>query len=118
MSELAQGGLLDVGAHTVTHPALAALSASRQRDEILQSKGRLEEVLGHRVTHFAYPHGTRSDYSPETVAIVREAGFACACSSFEGVVEKSTDRFQLPRVHVQDWNEEEFAGLLSGWFRS
>jgi peptidoglycan/xylan/chitin deacetylase (PgdA/CDA1 family) len=116
--DLARGGLLDIGAHTVTHPALAALPASRQRDEIQQSKATLEEVLGYRVTHFAYPHGTRSDYSSETVAIVREAGFACACSSFGGVVEKSTDRFQLPRVHVQDWNEEEFAGFLSRWLGS
>ena len=116
--DLARGGLLDIGAHTVTHPALAPLPVSRQRDEIQQSKATLEEVLGDRVTHFAYPHGMRSDYSPETVAIVREAGFACACSSFGGVVEKSTDPFQLPRVHVQDWNEEEFAGFLSGWLDS
>jgi peptidoglycan/xylan/chitin deacetylase (PgdA/CDA1 family) len=113
---LAQGELIEVGAHTVTHPALSALPALSQRDEILESKARLEEVLGSPVTSFAYPYGKQRDYTAETVSIIREAGFACACSNFTGVVGRSTDQFQLPRVHVQDWNGEEFAGRLSKWF--
>jgi peptidoglycan/xylan/chitin deacetylase (PgdA/CDA1 family) len=113
---LTQGELMEVGAHTVTHPELSTLPAVSQRNEIQQSKAQLEEVLGRPVTSFAYPYGTRSDYTAETVRIVREAGFACACSNIHGVVGQSTDRFQLPRVHVQNWDGEEFARLLSRWF--
>jgi peptidoglycan/xylan/chitin deacetylase (PgdA/CDA1 family) len=112
---LAQGELIEVGAHTVTHPRLSALPAASQRDEIQGSKARLEEVLGHPVTSFAYPHGGRSDYTAQTVSMVREAGFACACSYFAGIVGQSTDRFQLPRMNVQDWDGEEFAWRLSRW---
>jgi peptidoglycan/xylan/chitin deacetylase (PgdA/CDA1 family) len=113
---LGQGEHIEVGAHTVTHPKLSALSAASQHYEIQQSKAQLEEVLDHPVTSFAYPYGTRSDYTAETARIVREAGFTCACSNFAGVVGQATDRFQLPRVHVENWDGEEFARLLSRWF--
>ena len=110
---LAQGELIGIGAHTVTHPALSTLPATTQRSEILTSKTHLEEILGYRITSFAYPHGSMS---AETVGIVREAGFACACSTVTDVVEPSTDHFQLPRVQVPDWNGKKFAKWLSRWF--
>jgi peptidoglycan/xylan/chitin deacetylase (PgdA/CDA1 family) len=115
---LARGKLIEVGSHTVTHSALAALPAVLQRDEIQRSKVHLEEILGHPVTSFAYPYGGPSDYTAETAAIVREAGFACACSTLAGVVGRTTDRFQLPRVQVNDWDGEEFARQLTLWFDS
>jgi peptidoglycan/xylan/chitin deacetylase (PgdA/CDA1 family) len=113
---LAKGGLIEVGAHTVTHPSLAALPAALQQDEIQRSKAQLEQILDGPVTSFAYPHGSRRDYTSETVALVREAGFACACASKAGTVGRLTDPFQLPRVQVQDWDAEEFARRLKRWF--
>ena len=113
---LAQGELIEIGTHTVIHRALSAFPAASQRGEIVESKARLEEILSRPVTSFAYPYGRRSDYTAETVDIVREAGFACSCSNFAGLVERSTDPFQLPRVQVQDWDGDEFARRLSRWF--
>ena len=110
---LARGGLVEVGAHTVTHPALAALPPASQRDEILESKTRLEEILGRRVSSFAYPYGS---LSAETAGIVRETGFDCACSTRRGFIEQFTDPFQLPRIHVRDWDGDRFARRLSKWF--
>lgn len=112
---LGQGELIEVGSHTVTHPFLSALSAASQRDEIQQSKASLEEIVGNPVSSFAYPYG---DYIAQTVALVREAGFACACSTVAEVVRRRTDRFQLPRVVVEDWDGEEFTRRLEEWFRS
>jgi peptidoglycan/xylan/chitin deacetylase (PgdA/CDA1 family) len=113
---LTQGNLVESGAHTVTHPVLATLPLDSQLDEIRRSKARLQEIVSRPVTSFAYPYGKQRDYAAETVSMVREAGFACACCNFAGAVEQSTDRFQLPRVHVQDWDGEDFAKRLSGWF--
>jgi peptidoglycan/xylan/chitin deacetylase (PgdA/CDA1 family) len=114
---LAEGGLIEVGAHTVTHPMLSSLPATGQRAEIQGSKAYLEEILGRPVTSFAYPYGARSDYTAQTVTIVREAGFARACSRFTDVVWRGSDHYQLPRIVVQDWPGEEFARRLKGWLR-
>lgn len=115
---LAEGTMIDIGAHTVTHPVLSTLPATAQRAEIEGAKARLEEILGHLVTSLAYPYGSRSDYTSETVTIVKKAGFTYACSNFAGVVRRGTDRFQLPRFVVRDWDGEEFARCLEYWFRA
>jgi peptidoglycan/xylan/chitin deacetylase (PgdA/CDA1 family) len=110
--QLAEGRLIDIGAHTVTHPILSTLSTPMQRKEIQGSKTRLEEILGRPVTSFAYPYGSRRDYSSETVTLVREAGFDCACSNFRDVIFSGVDCYQLPRIPVRCWNETEFASRL------
>ena len=116
IDELGQEGLIEVGAHTVTHPILSALPPASQQREIARSKARLEEVCGHPVTSFAYPYGKPRDYTAKTVDIVRRAGFGCACSTFAGVVGHSSDRFQLPRVYVRNWDGDRLARLLRKWF--
>ena len=113
---MAKGRLVEIGAHTVTHPVLSSLPPGMQETEIQGSKARLEEILGRSVTSFAYPYGLRSDYSPETVAIVKQAGFDCASSSEEDNVWRGSDRFQLPRRIVFDWDGEQFARKLRQWF--
>jgi peptidoglycan/xylan/chitin deacetylase (PgdA/CDA1 family) len=112
---LERGDLVEIGAHTVTHPALAVLPAASQRQEIEQSKTYLEKLLGRLVTSFAYPFGGRHDYTADTVGAVRAAGFASACSTCGGVVGPSTDLYQLPRIYVHDCDGEQFANLLSRW---
>jgi len=116
IGKLDQEGLIEVGAHTVTHPVLSALPPDSQRREIVRSKTLLEEVSDHPVTCFAYPYGKHHDYTAETVDIVRRAGFGCACCTFAGVVRKSSDPFQLPRVYVRNWGGDRFAHLLDKWF--
>jgi peptidoglycan/xylan/chitin deacetylase (PgdA/CDA1 family) len=115
---LAEGGLIEVGAHTVTHPVLASLPIASQRNEIQGSKAQLERILGKTVASFAYPYGSRAraDYTEETVAVVRQAGFTGACSTLAQPVHRDTDGFQLPRAGVRDWNGDELAERLKVWF--
>ena len=110
------GGLVEIGAHTVTHPVLSAHAPDAQEREIRLSKRRLEDILERPVGLFAYPFGARADYTPETVGIVREAGFACACSNFQGWVRRGTSEHELPRYLARDWNGEEFARELAAWY--
>jgi peptidoglycan/xylan/chitin deacetylase (PgdA/CDA1 family) len=113
VKDLAAGGLVTVGAHTVTHPQLSALPLDRQREEIDLSKRHLESVLDQPVTTFAYPYGSQLDYSGQTVAAVREAGFAAACSNFPARMTRRTDPFQVPRVIIRDCDGGAFARQLS-----
>jgi len=55
--ELSNGGLIDVGSHTITHSVLSRLSNNEQSIEIQQSKVYLEELLGRPITKFSYPNG-------------------------------------------------------------
>jgi len=110
---LADGGLIEVGAHTVTHPVLSSLPAIRQKEEIQRSKETVEDIVGYNISNFAYPYG---DFNPESVAVLRECGFTSACSTAPSGVQKGNDLFQLPRIHVGNWSGEELAGRLSAWF--
>ena len=113
ISLLSQGDMIEVGAHSATHVSLPSHSLSYQQNEINGSKKYLEDLLGNPITSFSYPHG---DYTIETKALVRDAGFSCACSTRSGGVFLTTDHFQLPRLQVSDWDGEEFQKQLITWF--
>jgi len=113
---LAQTPLIDIGAHTVTHPVLSMTTGQDQDQEIRGSKNSIEEILGRPVSQFAYPFGGRGSYSRRTIRAVREAGFDGACSTVPNLVWQRTDPFRIPRIEVSDWNGEEFAKRLSQWF--
>ena len=115
--QLADGGLIEIGAHTVTHPVLSAIPVNQQEQEIKQSKLQLEQILNQPVESFAYPYGTKDDYTPATVKLVKETPFTCACSNYKGVVQPQTSLFELPRLVVRDWDGDEFERQLRGWFR-
>lgn len=110
---LAEGELVEVGAHTVTHPLLSAQPLADQQREIEQSKADLEAILGRPVTSFSYPFGNRA---PQTVALARAAGFACACSTVEESLWHHSEPFELPRFAVPACGAEEFTQRLRGWF--
>lgn len=112
---LARGDVVEVGAHTATHPVLSMLPVEQQKAEIELSKRQLEHILGRPVTTFAYPYGSLSDYRSETVRVVAGLGFECACSTFAATVDGGYDRFQLPRFTVRDWTAEEFRARLERW---
>jgi peptidoglycan/xylan/chitin deacetylase (PgdA/CDA1 family) len=113
---LNDGGLVEIGAHTVTHPVLAAHAPEAQRREIETAKQQLENLVGGRVSAFAYPFGTPADYTGDTVNLVRNAGFKCACSNFPGWVRRGTSVHELPRYLVRNWNGDEFARNLGSWY--
>lgn len=94
---------MEIGAHCVTHPILARVPPKSARWEIAESKARLETILGMPVRTFAYPNGRPgTDYGPEHVAMVREAGFATAVSTAWGAAVTDTDRHQVPRIAPWD----------------
>ena len=116
LRSLASGRWVDIGAHTVSHPVLAGLPLPSQRREISSSKHQLETVIGKPVSSFAYPYGTRADYTEETASLVQEEGFALACANYPDTVVAPSDAYQLPRFVVRDWTEEQFAGHVSAWW--
>lgn len=117
LKELAVSPMIDIGAHTVTHPVLSALSEDRARHELEASKRALEAIVGHPVTTCAYPYGLASDYSLQTVDVARQVGYRAACTAIPDVVWRGSDRFQLPRLWIDDWSADAFARKLGVWLR-
>ena len=107
--ELDRSPVIELGAHTCTHPPLSRLTAKQQDKEIRTSKVDLEAALGHPVKSFAYPFG---NYARGSVDLVAAAGFDYACAVADRPVRPSSSRFELPRLCVGNWSGAKFAAKL------
>jgi peptidoglycan/xylan/chitin deacetylase (PgdA/CDA1 family) len=112
VAEVAEDGLVDIGAHGKTHSFLAQLSLSDQESEIKQSKDFLERLLRRPILGFSYPNGS---VSVETMTLVRGAGFAFACASQTDVASSRSNRFRLPRFWIPNWDGQTFSRWLTRW---
>jgi peptidoglycan/xylan/chitin deacetylase (PgdA/CDA1 family) len=112
LHRLSEDGLVEVGAHTVSHPALARQPLHAQRQEIEQSKAVLEEVIGRPITSFAYPFGGPAECNEETARLVRAAGFERACTTSRSTVTSSSDPYLLPRIYMDDCDGDGLARIL------
>lgn len=112
LKSLARLGAFEIGAHTVNHPHLSRFSPETQEEEIGRSKRDLEQLTGHEITSFAYPHG---DYTEDTVQILKRLKFRKACTVIEQAVMRGTDPLLLPRFMVRDWSGEQFKRQLGEW---
>jgi peptidoglycan/xylan/chitin deacetylase (PgdA/CDA1 family) len=65
----------EVGSHSISHPDLRELDETRLRAEIVDSRRKLEELLGVPVLTFAYPFGYVSD---SALRYAIEAGYIAA----------------------------------------
>lgn len=106
LRELDASGLIEVGAHSRTHPDLRALGADRRWGEIAGSKATLEQGLGRPITAFCYPAGK---YDAAVIAAVRQAGFLTATTVEYGAQQHLQWAYELPRIRVHGPDS------LAGW---
>jgi len=111
LEELSEIPLVEIAAHSVTHPMLSRLDEADQMREIRDSKLMLE-TLGKDVKGFSYPNGS---YSPRTRDIVEKCGFDYACTSRQAAVRRKSDCHQMPRIWAPDVGSEEFDRWMSAW---
>ncbi len=103
--------LVELGAHTKSHPKLANLSPEEAHGEIEHSKQAVEAALGKPCTLFAYPFG---NYNQGTISIVRGLGFDAAVTVKEGTVCRESKILELPRVSIdRSTTFAQFKGKLS-----
>ncbi len=103
---------VEIGAHGHGHWQLDAVPERFAALEITRSKQVLEDVLGHRVASFAYPHGYSS---PKVRRLVAAAGFSSACAVRNAFSSRSDNRYALARLTVERGTPPEVVrGWLSG----
>ncbi len=111
VASLAESGLIEIGAHTVTHPTMTMLPATEQEREVSESRQWCEDWTGRPIAGFAYPFG---DVDDGARASVRASGLSYACTTFPHVVFRGASPFAIPRLFVGNWDEAEFrARVLS-----
>jgi peptidoglycan/xylan/chitin deacetylase (PgdA/CDA1 family) len=110
LRRLASGPLVEIGAHTVTHPLLTNLTMDEQLEEMRGSKQALERLLLGPIDGFSYPYGA---YDGLAVSATRAAGFAFACTSARTAVGPGTDLAELPRVPVGNCSGAELEARLA-----
>jgi peptidoglycan/xylan/chitin deacetylase (PgdA/CDA1 family) len=114
--ELIASGMT-VGAHSMSHPILARASDEVAWQEVSESKGILEQILGQTVWAFGYPFGNGATVSTRDICFAKRAGYQCAFMNIGGGFGAKSERFVFPRVHVtSDMTLAEFEGHISGFY--
>ncbi|HZQ70132.1 MAG TPA: polysaccharide deacetylase family protein [Terriglobales bacterium] len=100
-----------VGSHTMTHPNMAYVSLDDARNELAQSKQKLDAELGNPVVHFSYPcPALWPHWNSQTLALSKEVGYETAVTTEGGMVRRQDDPLCLHRMrpskNVNDllWN--------------
>jgi peptidoglycan/xylan/chitin deacetylase (PgdA/CDA1 family) len=106
-----------VGSHTTNHPALSALSFEAQLEEVRSAKQVLEKLTGRSITHFSYPFGSKKDYNADSVTACKSLDFEMVCSNYYGQVHSWSNRFELPRILVRNWDGKTFRKNITKFFR-
>ncbi len=115
LRRLSASGIVEIGAHSATHPVLAHLNPAEQAVEIEGARTALEELVGCPVTSFAYPYGGRREYNASATELVRRAGYRRACTNVQAPVRAGANLFELPRLIVGDWDSVAFERVLEQW---
>jgi peptidoglycan/xylan/chitin deacetylase (PgdA/CDA1 family) len=120
MREMHDSGLVEFGAHTVSHANLQRLSDDEARHEMAGSRDDLRHFLGSEVHHFAFPYGRADDAGPREFALCRAIGFDTAVTTRMGNVfhPHREQMHALPRLTIRgDYHDlREAEVLLSGAF--
>jgi len=102
----------EIGSHSMTHRHLNDLNDKEVEFELVDSKQRLEEIVGRPVVHFSCPGGRVNRVTTE-VAV--KAGYKTVATSRLGLNFASSDPFALNRIAIKNGlNARAFEGLCTG----
>lgn len=103
LKELRDGGLITIGAHTVTHPEnLKDLPPDVQRKELVDSKATLEAQLGIPIPYMAYPVGSADQVTED---LAREAGYKMSFTMEPTPAEGSPSILMVGRYEAKKFHE-------------
>jgi peptidoglycan/xylan/chitin deacetylase (PgdA/CDA1 family) len=94
LRELALDPRVTIGAHTVSHPILSALSAEQASIEMRNSRDRIEAMTGATASHFCYPFGSREEVGRREFELAQKLGFKTATTTRWGNI------FRAHRMHL------------------
>lgn len=107
---------IEIGGHTTTHPILTKLDDESARQEIVQNKEVLENIIGKPLRLFAYPNGKiGKDFDQRHMKMAQQAGYHAAFSTAIGAASRESHPFRLPRSRPWDTTPFLFQARLLRW---
>ena len=106
---LSRSQVIEIGAHTLTHPRLTSLPELEQNEEIRSSKSRLEKLIESPVRLFSYPYGAPGDFNAVTIRLVHQAQFSAAVSNIQKTLDADDSALAIPRLLVRNWSGKSFS---------
>ena len=100
IEKLSKSGLIDFGAHTVSHEILTNISLEEAENEIIGSKDIIEKYLDEAITFFAYPNGTEADYNNEHIKFLEENKFICSVTTVPKLNTIKDNPYRLGRMSI------------------
>jgi len=99
---LASDPLVEIGCHTVSHPALATLAYEEARRELADARRTLQDKLRVPVEHLSYPYGTKNECGAREFQLAHDLGFHTATTTRRGnVFPAHKDHLTaLPRINI------------------
>ena len=101
----------EIGSHSISHVDLT-LRADRQKDEIVDSRIKLQSLLNVPILTFAYPFGA---YNSDSVHYVHFAGYIAAMGLGNETLQGDQNLFYLYRMTVNANQTLESFALLLPW---
>ena len=101
----------EVGSHSLRHKDLTA-HPDRQEDEVVESRRRLESLLGIPVLSFAYPFGA---YNSDSLHYVHQAGYIAAMGLGNDSLQGNKNLFYLYRQAVKGTDDLKTFGSYLPW---
>ncbi len=118
LKSLVLNPLATLGAHTITHRALARLEDHEALEEMQASAERIECITGVRPVAFAYPYGFDGTVTAREHKLAAEAGFELAVTTVPGTLDQNSfdTPMVLPRISVNGLYQKRkyVAALASG----
>lgn len=102
LAGVAKDPLVEIGAHTVSHPMLAKQTEEVAFAEMAESRRTIREKLGIDARHFAYPVGNPDAAGPREFELAKELRFETAVTTMPGHLRPAhaATPTSLPRVSL------------------
>jgi peptidoglycan/xylan/chitin deacetylase (PgdA/CDA1 family) len=112
IQEMHKTGICFFGSHSHNHEILTKLGNEDVERNLLESKSVLEEIIGEPVVQLSYPNG---DVDQRVKGIVKTAGFKFGYGTKPGLVNRSSDGLDIPRILIGGYDsvEDIFFKLLT-----
>jgi peptidoglycan/xylan/chitin deacetylase (PgdA/CDA1 family) len=102
----------EIGSHSMTHAYLTDLDDAALRREMVDSKLRLEQIIGKPVEHFSCPGGR---YDSRVAKIARAAGYRTVATSDIRMNNAAPNPFELGRIAImRNTSLDELLQLCEG----